>query len=295
MGLQEGQSEPSLRLVGTSAASGKSGAFFLLSPDQQCIAKSCTSEDWNTLLRILPAYVDRLEVARSTVESSSGGSTTGTGPSADPLTSSPSHWCRQCAGFLGTLLPRYLGLYTLTGVGDGHHDVVRVLIMGNVFSGSRKIHRRYDLKGSTVGRLASTKELKKASPVLKDLDWVERETALALGEAARMRIVSGLEEDVRCLQAWGLMDYSLLLGIHDCELGEESRREAMNVVYLQDKSRLCYIGIVDILTPYGWRKWTETFIRGRLQCGSDISCQHPKYYGDRFLDFMRDHVFAGAE
>lgn len=288
MGLQEGQTDPSLRLVGSSDASGKSGAFFLLSPDQQCIAKSCTSEDWNTLLRILPSYVERVEAARASASTHRFSTDVNT----EKSTSS------SCAGFLETLLPRYLGMYTLKGVAEGR-DEIRVLVMANVFSGSRTIHRRYDLKGSTVGRLASAKELAKASPVLKDKDWVRAEAVLALADNTRTRVISALEEDVRCLQEWGLMDYSLLLGIHDFTDAEQPRYEAMNVVYIidrrVDKPRLCYIGIVDILTPYGWRKWTETLVRGRLQCGSDISCQHPRYYGDRFLRFMRESVFTGVE
>mmetsp|Transcript_123296 Transcript_123296/g.359995 ORF Transcript_123296/g.359995 Transcript_123296/m.359995 type:complete len:396 (-) Transcript_123296:31-1218(-) len=253
MGLQEGQTDPSLRLVSTGA--GKSGAFFLLSPDQQCIAKSCTDEDWHTLLKILPKYVERLEAARAKEDS--------------PHKVSQRDKVPSCSGFIETLLPRYFGLYMLTDVAEGHEQV-KVLVMANVFSGSRKIHRRYDLKGSTAGRLASSKELKKASPVLKDMDWVRDQAPISLPDATRTKVLLALQQ-------------------------EPSRYEAMNVVYIRDKSRLCYLGIVDILTPYGWRKWTETLFRGTLQCGSDISCQKPGYYGNRFLRFMTESVVAAAE
>merc|ERR1712039_514024 len=85
----------------------------------------------------------------------------------------------------------------------------------NVFAGSQNIHRRYDLKGSTHGRKASAKERRKSAPVLKDLDWVAEETAMIIGEGARKLLLDSLAEDARFLCSQGLIDYSLLVGIHD--------------------------------------------------------------------------------
>ena len=53
-----------------------------------------------------------------------------------------------------TLLPQYLGMYRITVNGAETYWVV----MRNVFSSRLKMHKKYDLKGSTVDRAASNKE-----------------------------------------------------------------------------------------------------------------------------------------
>ena len=53
-----------------------------------------------------------------------------------------------------TLLPHYLGMYRLTVNSAETYWIV----MRNVFSARLKVHRKFDLKGSTVDRQASTKE-----------------------------------------------------------------------------------------------------------------------------------------
>jgi len=90
------------------------------------------------------------------------------------------------------------------------------------------------------------------------------------------------------------MDYSLLVGVHT--LGcDEVKREAMEITFVEDMTRQCYIGIVDILTNYGCMKRAETFFKSGLQCGGKaVSCQHPHLYGVRFLRFLEDHVLGTA-
>jgi len=130
---------------------------------------------------------------------------------------------------------------------------------------------------------------------MKDLDWMHTESKVALGDADRDRFLAALERDVRCLQTWNLMDYSLLVGIHNRDPHNELKYEVMPVVIIEDTSRLAYVGLVDILTEYGARKRAETFFTGQLTCGKDVSCQHPKKYGDRFLRFVLDSVLAPAQ
>merc|ERR1719387_597786 len=85
--------------------------------------------------------------------------------------------------------------------------------MSNVFAGAQVIDRRYDLKGSTHGRKASAKELKKSAPILKDIDWLEREKPMVIGTEERNLLATALQEDTRFLRSQGLIDYSLLMGI----------------------------------------------------------------------------------
>ena len=53
-----------------------------------------------------------------------------------------------------TLLPQYFGTYRLTV----NNAETYWMVMRSVFSSSLKMHRKFDLKGSTVDRLASDKE-----------------------------------------------------------------------------------------------------------------------------------------
>jgi len=91
------------------------------------------------------------------------------------------------------------------------------------------------------------------------------------------------------------MDYSLLVGIHNRNPHDKLKYGVMPVVSIQDTSRLAYVGIADILTTYGARKRAETFVKGQLACGNNISCQHPKYYGERFLRFVMNSVVARTQ
>lgn len=294
MGLQEGLTEPNLKLIGGQDAAGKSGSFFFLSPDQQLIAKSCTDEDWRRLLRILPQYVEYVEAARA--RSNQKRTSVGSAPAGMDATSNlggEKIGACEVRGFTETLLPRFLGLYKLQVPGGWGKDKseVKVLVMANVFGGAMSIDRRYDLKGSTHGRKASRKECAKKAPTFKDIDWVAAEHALGLSASNRQTLLQSIKLDLNFLQKNGLMDYSLLVGVHDIDKDAPRPYEAMNVVTVRDQSRHCYLGIIDVLTPYKMVKRAETMFLGKIVCGRDISCQHPKVYARRFLDFTDEQVF----
>lgn len=115
-----------------------------------------------------------------------------------------------------TLLPQYLGMYRLTVDGDEHY----VVAMRNVFSNHLTTHKKFDLKGSTVDREASDKEKEKDLPTLKDNDFVKDGTKICIGEDAKEKLLETLNADVGFLTNLHLMDYSLLVGIHDCARAE---------------------------------------------------------------------------
>ena len=78
-----------------------------------------------------------------------------------------------------------------------------------------QVHRKYDLKGSTVDREASDKERAKKDPTLKDLDFLNDGAKIKIGDEARGKLLETLTADVEFLTKNAIMDYSLLLGIHD--------------------------------------------------------------------------------
>lgn len=116
-----------------------------------------------------------------------------------------------------TLLPQYLGMYRLTVDNIEHYMVV----MRNIFSNRLRIHKKYDLKGSTVDREASQKEREKNYPTFKDNDFLNDGFKIHIGEEAKGRLMETLTADVEFLTRLHIMDYSLLLGVHDCDAADQ--------------------------------------------------------------------------
>jgi len=123
-----------------------------------------------------------------------------------------------------TMLPKFFGLHRVKVRGARN---VRFVVMGNIFETHLSVDRRFDLKGSTVGRAASFKEKEAKTVTLKDLDFLELKKKLVIGEEWRALLLGQLRKDVDLLKSANLMDYSLLVGIHnepsEEEWGEISR------------------------------------------------------------------------
>ena len=94
--------------------------------------------------------------------------------------------------------------------------------MNNLFPPHRDIHGTYDLKGSTIGRDYDESKLE-SNPraTLKDLNWLRRDLHLEFGPRKKEELLGQVEKDVALLQRLKIMDYSLLIGIHDIERGNE--------------------------------------------------------------------------
>ena len=120
-----------------------------------------------------------------------------------------------------TLLPQYLGMYRLTVESDEHY----IVVMRNIFSNHLRIHKKYDLKGSTVDREASQKEREKDHPTFKDNDFLKDGVKIVIGEEAKQKLMATLTADVEFLTKLHIMDYSLLLGVHDCDQADLEMEE----------------------------------------------------------------------
>lgn len=168
-------------------SSGKSGAKFYQSYDRLFILKTLTSEEVERMHSFLKHYHPYIVERHGK-----------------------------------TLLPQYLGMYRLTVDGIEHYLVAT----RNVFSNHLNIHRKFDLKGSTVDREASEKELEKELPTLKDNDFIKQGVRIDIGDAAKDKLLETLTADVEFLTKLHLMDYSLLLGVHECGRGEAEAEAA---------------------------------------------------------------------
>lgn len=169
-----------------SDSQGRSGARFFNSHDKLCVIKTLTSEEVEQMHHLLKQYHPYVVERHGR-----------------------------------TLLPQYLGMYRLTVEGTETYMVV----MRNIFSNHLTVHRKYDLKGSTVDREASDKEREKELPTLKDNDFVRDGVKIFIGEDAKEKLLETLNVDVEFLCKLNLMDYSLLLGVHDCDRAAQEERE----------------------------------------------------------------------
>lgn len=162
---------------------GKSGSFFYFSRDYKYIIKTIHHAEHKFLRKILKDYYLH-------------------------VTENPN-----------TLLSQFYGLHRVKlPFGRKIHFVV----MNNLFPPHRDIHRTFDLKGSTIGRDFKEEDLEKnPRATLKDLNWLRRNLHLEFGPTKKEAFVMQMQKDVALLQKLKIMDYSLLVGIHDLERGNE--------------------------------------------------------------------------
>ncbi|XP_050924168.1 phosphatidylinositol 4-phosphate 5-kinase type-1 gamma [Lates calcarifer] len=120
-----------------------------------------------------------------------------------------------------TLLPKFFGLYCVQSGGKN----IRVVVMNNVLPRVVRMHLKYDLKGSTYKRRASKKEREKARPTFKDLDFMQDlQDGLMLDQDTYNALVKTLQRDCLVLESFKIMDYSLLLGVHNMDQAERERQ-----------------------------------------------------------------------
>jgi len=103
-----------------------------------------------------------------------------------------------------------------------------LLVMRNVFTSKYKIQVKYDLKGSSVDRQATIKEKEKDSPTFKDNDLISEGRSISIGAEAKKEFMDKLTRDVDFLCGLKMMDYSLLIGVHDIEKAGEISNEENN-------------------------------------------------------------------
>ena len=308
-----------LQTVKHHFSEGASGAFLCFSRDSKYVIKTASYGDIETLQDILPAYVRHLR------------------SNPDSLI------CKFYACIK-------MKLYTHT---------LYFLVMENIFQTQLRIDSRYDLKGSWVNRSAKTtgqkmycrhcqkinygnrlrnQTLCRSSPtnrhqynvVLKDNDLHYK---LSLQPEYAARLSSTLKADVRFLASQGIMDYSLLVGVHEqtfevdrqqLSLSEDMltpRRKSMSEdptmhesyvpppvpFYRSDQGGIVparyqgpavfYVGLIDVLQRWNMTKRLERWAKVNLKCqdAAGISAAPPLYYRQRFEENVIDIVVDGAD
>ncbi|XP_073541145.1 phosphatidylinositol 4-phosphate 5-kinase type-1 gamma isoform X2 [Phyllobates terribilis] len=164
---------------------GASGSLFYVTSDDEFIIKTVMHKEAEFLQKLLPGYYMNLN--------------------QNPR----------------TLLPKFYGLYCVQSGGKN----IRVVVMNNILPRVVHMHYKYDLKGSTYKRRASKKEREKRSPTYKDLDFIQDSPeGLLLDNDTFSALVKTMQRDCLVLESFKIMDYSLLLGVHNIEQKEREKQ-----------------------------------------------------------------------
>uniref|UniRef100_A0A3B5L8N2 Phosphatidylinositol 5-phosphate 4-kinase type-2 alpha n=1 Tax=Xiphophorus couchianus TaxID=32473 RepID=A0A3B5L8N2_9TELE len=199
-----------------SEAQGRSGARFHTSYDKRYVIKIISSEDVAEMHNILKKY---------------------------------HQFIVECHG--NTLLPQFLGMYRLTVDGDETY----MIVTRNVFSHRLSVYKKYDLKvrgedilkkdvpprqksGNVQQRLQTLRiatrfycamKLAKELPTYKDNDFINDGQKIYIDGENKKMFLEKLRKDVEFLAQLKLMDYSLLVGIHDVERAEQEEVETEDI------------------------------------------------------------------
>ncbi|XP_053091093.1 phosphatidylinositol 4-phosphate 5-kinase type-1 alpha isoform X1 [Pangasianodon hypophthalmus] len=163
---------------------GASGSIFYVSSDDEFIIKTVQHKEAEFLQKLLPGYFMNLNQNKR------------------------------------TLLPKFYGLYCVQAGGKN----IRIVVMNNLLPRSVPMHLKYDLKGSTYKRRASPKEREKTVPTCKDLDFIQdMPEGIQLEPDNYNALSKTIQRDCLLLQSFKIMDYSLLVGIHNVDQASRER------------------------------------------------------------------------
>merc|ERR1719400_932599 len=122
-----------------------------------------------------------------------------------------------------TTLPKFFGMFCY----QCNQKNIRLVVMNNLLPSSIKLHLKFDLKGSTYKRKASKHERDKKSPTFKDLDFLELlPDGLMLEPETYTAMINTMKRDCRVLESFKIMDYSLLVGVHNLDMAAKEREES---------------------------------------------------------------------
>ncbi|KAK4740846.1 hypothetical protein SAY87_024434 [Trapa incisa] len=152
---------------------GKSGSFFYLTQDDRFMIKTVKKSEVKVLIRMLSSYYQHVRKYQS------------------------------------SLLTKIFGVHCVKPIGG---QKTRLIVMGNLFCSEYRIHRRFDLKGSSYGRTTDKHEWEiDETTTLKDLDL---NFVFRLQRVWFQEFIKQIERDCEFLELEGIMDYSLLVGLH---------------------------------------------------------------------------------
>lgn len=285
-------------------SAGSSGAFMFFSGDNALIVKSMKEKECRKLVKMAPAYAAYIR--------------------AHPT----------------SRIIRFFGCHRLRLYGRNFYFVVMSNVLHSVHH-TPTITEKYDVKGSWVDRRARRPQMgdtvtcsdcdasyvfghgdasttfpfhvHRPDTILKDLD-LQRKLYLPprVADALHAQLVA----DCDFLNTMGIMDYSLLVGVHKCRrqvadtavaireddddndtndndnvndnVNDRSERQGADATNLaplaaESDTEVYFVGIIDILQEWDWEKQMEKVGKMLLgKSGSGISAVPPDAYSQRF-------------
>lgn len=253
------------------ASTGRSGSFFFKTMDGRYFIKTLPYDEHTFFARNLRAYHEYM------------------------------------VGNPDTLLTRIYGLHSMAmGAAARGRDEDRFIVMANLFNPRYPVHEQYDLKGSKVDRTVAMGEQFDPSKVaLKDGNFDSFNRKIRIGPERKALLLEQLEKDTKWLERLGVCDYSLLVGIHFVRKGEGTATQRPLHAAMEecsmfrahrggllsiDQEEVYYIGIIDILTVYNFRKRSERWAKSLKYHADEISAMPPKPYRTRFQRYVASIV-----
>lgn len=283
-------------------SAGSSGAFLFFSGDDALIVKSMKEKECRKLVSMIPAYTDYIQ-------------------------SNPK-----------SRIIRFFGCHRIRLYGRNFYFVVMTNVLHSV-KHTATITEKYDVKGSWIDRRAKLPQVgdmvtcsechasyqygrndnssslplhvHRPDTILKDLDLTR---ALHLSEDVAESLYHQLFMDCEFLNSMGIMDYSLLVGVHKCRLpetwmmhnhhhyqyGVEYPAEDISTTVSSGQNlepipgvgqladEVYFVGIIDILQEWDFEKQMEKV--GKVLIGKSsrgISAMAPEAYCQRFKARLR--------
>ncbi len=156
------------------------------------------------------------------------------------------------------------------------------------------------MKGSLFGRETTLGLDKNNTKTLKDKDFIDLKRMYPLLIEFNQDDIDDIEEtmgrDIEILSDSSLMDYSFFITI--VKRIEDFDRESLilknRLYFSKDKSFMYFIGIIDYLVQYSNFKKLENTLKSIFNYSErmNFSAVHPKFYSERFFNYMSLEVFG---
>ena len=274
-------------------STGKSGSLFYYTRDGKFIVKTIKKDEYKFIKQILPDYFHHLKQY--------------------PLSLLPKFLgCYVLTRKIKKKREKIYFIVMINVFATSKHIHIRYDLKGSRV-GRRVLTGKRDAEIMAKGDLA-----------LKDLDLEKRKEKMYIGEKSEI-LQTQVKNDADFLCKIGANDYSLLLGIHyinkekkkpslhvsmtniqhnfddsllkessfsdkSCDLRQEKLKTLVDFedggIISETGNEVYFVGIIDILTKFNFKKKCEHFIKMVRYCSNNMSCTPPDMYRDRFVNYM---------
>ena len=274
-------------------STGRSGSLFYYTRDGKFIVKTIKKDEYKFIKQILPDYFHHLKQY--------------------PLSLLPKFLgCYVLTRKIKKKRDKIYFIVMINVFATSKHIHIRYDLKGSRV-GRRVLTGKRDAEIMAKGDLA-----------LKDLDLEKRKEKMYIGEKSEI-LQAQVKNDADFLCKIGANDYSLLLGIHyinkekkksnlhvsmtnihynfddsllkesafsdkSCDLRQEKLKTLCDFedggIISETGNEVYFVGIIDILTKFNFKKKCEHFIKMVRYCSNNMSCTPPDMYRDRFVNYM---------